>query len=162
MTYRANSKNRKGQPGSLHLPLFYWLPKNEESKRKRISQDRHGVELLHGRFPRKLFVWQRAIQLSIAVYRLTAGFPKQEVYGLTNQMKRASVSIPSNIAEGYGRGSRGEYKQFLSVARGSNLELQTQLTIAKELQLVGPESINAVEKLTVEIDKMPNSLLKKL
>jgi len=59
---------------------------------------------------RELLLWQRAIELSVAIYKLTAGFPREEVYGLTSQLRRASVSIASNIAEGYGRGSKGEYK----------------------------------------------------
>ena len=111
---------------------------------------------------RELIVWQRAIQLSITIYRLTAGFPRQEIYGLTNQLRRASVSIASNIAEGYGRGSKGEYKQFLSIARGSNLELQTQLVIARELSFADGPSIDKAERMTVEIDKMLNTMLKKL
>ena len=111
---------------------------------------------------RELLVWQRAIQLSIAIYQLTARFPREEVYGLTSQLRRAGVSIESNIAEGYGRCSKGEYKQFLSIARGSNLEAQTQLVIARELRFADPESIDTVEKVTIEIDKMLNTMLKKL
>jgi four helix bundle protein len=111
---------------------------------------------------RELLIWQRAIELSLAIYRLTASFPREELYGLTNQMRRASVSIASNIAEGYGRGTKGEYRQFLSIARGSNLELQTQLVITKELRFASHESIQTVEGLTIEIDKMLNTMLKKL
>jgi four helix bundle protein len=81
---------------------------------------------------RDLKVWQRAIQMTLAIYRLTTGFPKEETFGLTSQIRRAAVSVASNIAEGYGRGSKGEYKQFLAMARGSNLEVQTQLFIATE------------------------------
>ena len=111
---------------------------------------------------RELKVWQRVIQLSTAVYRLTTSFPREELYGLTNQLRRASVSVASNIAEGYGRGSRGEYKQFLAIARGSNLELQTQLVIARELQFVDGASIKGVEDLSIEVGKMLTVLLKKL
>lgn len=67
---------------------------------------------------RDLLVWQRSIQLSVAVYRLTGGFPREEIYGLASQLRRAAVSVASNIAEGYGRGSKGEYKSFLGIARG--------------------------------------------
>jgi four helix bundle protein len=74
-----------------------------------------------------LIVWQRAVELSLAVYKLTAAFPAPEQFGLTNQLRRASVSVASNIAEGYGRSSRGEYLQSLGYARGSNCEVQTQL-----------------------------------
>jgi four helix bundle protein len=82
---------------------------------------------------RDLIVWQRAVQMSVALYRLTAAFPREEVYGLTSQLRRAGVSVASNIAEGWGRQSQGEYKQFLGIARGSNMEVQTQLVIATEL-----------------------------
>jgi four helix bundle protein len=82
---------------------------------------------------RDLKVWQRAIQMTLAIYRLTTGFPKEEMFGLTGQIRRAGVSVASNIAEGYGRGSKGEYKQFLAMTRGSNLEVQTQLFLATEL-----------------------------
>jgi four helix bundle protein len=81
-----------------------------------------------------LVVWQRSVQLSIEIYRLTASFPRSEQFGLVNQMRRASVSIASNIAEGYGRSTKGEYRQFLGHARGSNCELQTQLIIASSLE----------------------------
>ncbi len=111
---------------------------------------------------KELHVWQRAIELSIAIYRLTAGFPREEIYGLSNQVRRASVSIPSNIAEGYGRGSRGEYKQSLCIARGSNLELQTQRVIARELKYGCGDAIDHVEKLSVEVGKMLTTMLKKL
>lgn len=74
---------------------------------------------------RDLLVWERAIESSLAIYQLSGEFPREEIYGLTSQMRRASVSIASDIAEGQGRGSPGEFRQFLGVARGSNLELQT-------------------------------------
>lgn len=109
-----------------------------------------------------LKIWQRAVELSLAVYRLTRTFPQEELYGLSNQLRRASVSIASNIAEGYGRGSRGEYRQFLAIARGSNLELQTQLVIAKELRFVAAASIETAEKLSEEVGKMLTTMLKKL
>jgi four helix bundle protein len=111
---------------------------------------------------KELHVWQRAIELSIAIYKLTAGFPREETFGLSSQLRRAGVSIPSNIAEGYGRGSRGEYKQFLCIARGSNLELQTQLVIARELKYGCGDAIDHVEKLSAEVGKMLTTMLKKL
>ena len=73
---------------------------------------------------RDLIVWQRAVQMTVSVYRLTAHFPREELYGLTSQLRRASVSVASNIAEGYARTSQGEYKHFLGMARGSNSEVQ--------------------------------------
>src|ERR1700756_2688928 len=87
-----------------------------------------------------LKVWRLAMDLVLEIYRYTASFPKQEVYGLTSQMRRAAVSIPSNIAEGKGRFWRKELLQFLFHARGSLLELRTQITIARELEyLIGME-----------------------
>lgn len=99
------------------------------------------------------------MQLTVAVYRLTQGFPREEIYGLTSQIRRAAVSVPSNIAEGHGRLSGGEFRQFLGIARGSNFELQTQLEIARALQLGEPELINEAEGLSHEVGKMIYSLL---
>jgi len=111
---------------------------------------------------RDLIVWQRSFQLSIAIYRLTVVFPKEEIYGLTSQLRRAGVSVASNIAEGYGRGSTGEYKQFLAMARGSNLEVQTQLLIAKELGFGAPEKLQIAEQFSHEVGKMLVAMLNKL
>jgi four helix bundle protein len=80
---------------------------------------------------RDLQVWQRSMQLTIAVYKLTHEFPREEMFGLTSQIRRSAVSLPSNIAEGQGRLTPGEFRQFLGIARGSNFELQTQLEIAR-------------------------------
>jgi four helix bundle protein len=93
---------------------------------------------------RDLIVWQRAIEMTVAIYRLTAQFPREEVYGLVAQLRRAGVSVASNIAEGNGRVSRGEYRQFLGMARGSNLEVQTQLVIAGRLSFGDPKEINTL------------------
>jgi four helix bundle protein len=84
---------------------------------------------------RELVVWQSAIQLAVAVYKLSGGFPRDEAYGLTTQIRRASVSIASNIAEGQGRATTGEFRHFLGNARGSNSEVQTHLVPARELGL---------------------------
>ena len=111
---------------------------------------------------RDLLVWQRAIQMSLAIYRLTSGFPKEELYGLTSQMRRAGVSVASNIAEGYGRMSTGEYKQFLGMARGSNSEVQTQLVIARELGYGNPQVLQEAESLSIEVGKMLLAILRKL
>lgn len=83
---------------------------------------------------RDLAVWQRALQLTVAIYRLTADFPREEMYGLISQIRKAAVSIPSNIAEGQGGLTVGEFKPFLGIARGSNFELPTQLEIGRALQ----------------------------
>ena len=111
---------------------------------------------------RDLLVWQRAIRMSLYIYRLTSGFPKEEVFGLSSQIRRAGVSVASNIAEGYGRNSTGEYKNFLGMARGSNSEVETQLVIAKELGYGDPQTLNETEKLCIEVGEMLRALLKKL
>jgi four helix bundle protein len=87
----------------------------------------------------ELIGWQKGIDLVAEVYRLTRTFPKDEMYGLTSQLRRAAVSIPSNIAEGQGRLSRGEFKQFLGHARGSIFELESQILIARNLDYFAPE-----------------------
>ena len=109
-----------------------------------------------------LTVWRRAVELSLAIYRLTASFPAEERFGITSQLRRAGVSVPSNIAEGYGRGSRKDYKQFLAIARGSTLEVQTQLFIANELGYCGLDPLNEAQKLSEEVSKMLYSLIQKL
>jgi four helix bundle protein len=111
---------------------------------------------------RELKVWQRAIEMSVAIYRLTADFPREETYGLSIQLRRSGVSVASNIAEGYGRGTNGEYKHFLAIARGSNHEAQTQLVIARELELASQPSIDHVESLSIEVGKMLTAMLKKV
>ena len=103
---------------------------------------------------RELLVWQKGIGLSVLVYRLAKQFPREETYGLSNQMRRAAVSIPSNIAEGAGRLNTQEYKQYLGVARGSSFELQTQLTIARELGFGKIEQLREAESACDEIGRM--------
>jgi four helix bundle protein len=107
-------------------------------------------------------VWQRAIQMTVAIYKLTAEFPSDERFGLTNQLRRAAVSVASNIAEGYGRSSTGEYLQFLGIARGSNCEVQTQLVISKELGFGKEESRTATNNLSEEVSRMLVAMMKKL
>ncbi len=101
-----------------------------------------------------LVVWQKSIVLTKTVYKLTKKFPKTEIYSLTDQIRRASISIASNIAEGYGRRSHKEYIQFYSIAYGSSLEVETQLIIAKELDFVSNEEFDNVIILLTEIIKM--------
>jgi four helix bundle protein len=111
---------------------------------------------------RDLIVWKCAIEMTLALYRLTAEFPREEIYGLTSQLRRAAVSVASNIAEGYGRSSRGEYRQFLGIARGSNLEVQTQLVIARGLDVGNAKKIDDAEILLFEIGKMLVVLMRRL
>jgi four helix bundle protein len=109
-----------------------------------------------------LIVWQRAVELSLAIYKLTASFPATERFGLTNQLRRAAVSIASNIAEGYGRTSTGEYLQFLGHARGSNCEVQTQIVISRGLGFGSESNLNTVEGCCDEIGRMLVAIMKKL
>lgn len=111
---------------------------------------------------KELIVWQKSIKLVKEVFLLTDKFPKSETYGLISQMRRAAVSIPSNIAEGYGRKSPKEYAQFYSIAYGSTLELETQLIISKELSFIKPEDFRKVNSLLEEVAKMLNSLTSKM
>lgn len=111
---------------------------------------------------KRLLVWQKSVQLALGLYRLTQDFPVEERYGLTSQLRRAGVSIASNIAEGYGRGTRGEYKQFLAHARGSTLEVQTQLIIARELEYCDAVHLDKVEALSEEVRKMLYAIITKL
>ena len=103
---------------------------------------------------RELLVWQKGIPLSVLVYQLSKAFPREDLYGLTSQMRRAAVSIPSNIAEGAGRLNTPEYRQFLGIARGSSFELQTHLTIARELGFGDAAQIVVAEGLCNEVGKM--------
>jgi four helix bundle protein len=111
---------------------------------------------------RDLLAWQRSLQLSIAIYRLTQSFPREELYGLTSQIRRAAVSVPSNIAEVHGRLNTAEYRQFLGIARGSNFEVQTQLEIARALNFGNPKSIDEAESLSHETGKMIYGILQSI
>ena len=111
---------------------------------------------------RNLAVWQRAIELTTNVYKLTSSFPDSEKFGLTNQLRRASVSVASNIAEGYGRATRGEYIQFLGHARGSNSEVETQIVISKALGFGSKEMLQITEDLCSEVGRMLGAAMKAL
>jgi four helix bundle protein len=111
---------------------------------------------------RELEVWKRSIELAKCIYRLTDKLPRSELYGLTSQIRRSAVSIPSNIAEGYNRRNRKEFLQFLGIAYGSAAEAETQLVLIKELYLADDEQINNSFSLNTEIQKMLYSLMKKL
>ena len=111
---------------------------------------------------RDLIVWQRAIDLVVAVYKITDLFPKEEMYGLVSQMRRAAISISSNIAEGRGRGTRKDFRAFLRNAFGSGSELETQIELAKRLQFIPIEYDGKAESLLDEVMKMLNRLIAKL
>ncbi|MCK4342431.1 MAG: four helix bundle protein [Phycisphaerae bacterium] len=111
---------------------------------------------------RDLMVWQKSMALVTEVYRLTRTFPKEEMYGLTSQMRRCAVSVPSNIAEGYGRNSTHDYVRFLRMAMGSLYELQTQMEIAGNLGYAGPSSPELLVESAREIERMMSSLIRRL
>lgn len=109
-----------------------------------------------------LLVWQKSVSLVEVVYNFTSSFPKEEIYGLTSQMRRASISIASNIAEGSSRKTTKEFIRFLSIANGSLMELETQLIIAEKLQMLSKNNCGlAIEKID-EISRMINSLINSL
>ena len=103
---------------------------------------------------RDLIVWQKSMDLVVEVYKLAEKLPKQEAYGLSDQMRRAAVSIPSNIAEGHGRNSKNDFIRFLSIAQGSRAELETQMDICVRLNFLTTEEIAAMEDLATQIIKM--------
>lgn len=96
------------------------------------------------------------------IYKLVKQFPDDEKFGLISQIKRSSVSVPSNIAEGYGRNYTKDYIRFLNIARGSLYEMQTQLQVALNLDFIVEEDLNKINSLSVEVEKMLNSLINKL
>jgi four helix bundle protein len=107
---------------------------------------------------RELEVWRVSIDLTEMVYRLTAEFPKQEMYGLTSQMRRAAVSVASNIAEGSARGTKKDFRQFVKLAEGSNSELQTQLMIARRLGFCDDTRSREAESVSIRIGMMLSKL----
>ena len=110
---------------------------------------------------KQLAAWQKSVQLVVEVYQVTRKFPDEERYGLTSQLRRSAVSIPSNIAEGHGRATRGEYIQFLH-ARGSLFELETQLAIAAQIGYLSPESEDQLTGCAAEVARILNGLLTSL
>ena len=111
---------------------------------------------------KELVVWQKSFNLSIKIFKVTNNFPKSELYGLVSQMRRCAVSIPSNIAEGYTRGYRQEYLQFLRTAFASGAELETQLLISKELSFLTLKEFSNLSDLLTEVQKMLNKLISSL
>ena len=111
---------------------------------------------------KELIAWQKGIELVLLAYKITQKFPKEELYALADQIKRSSVSIPSNIAEGFGRHSDNDFIRFLNISRGSLFELQTQLEISFRLDFIKSEDYEVTMQLAVEIDKMLNALISKI
>lgn len=110
----------------------------------------------------ELAVWQKAIDLTVCIYQLTRRFPKDELYGLVSQLRRAAVSVASNIAEGRGRLNQREFRQFLGIALGSIFEIKTQLVVAGKLEMGSKAEIDKTTALSEEVSKMLTSLINKL
>jgi four helix bundle protein len=111
---------------------------------------------------RDLKVWQKSYRLCLALYRITKIFPKEERYGLTSQIRRSAVSIPSNIAEGYGRKTTADYLRSLYIAYGSVCELETQVLLSGDLNYVNKENLKALKDDTEEVERMLKALIKSL
>lgn len=111
---------------------------------------------------RDLLVWQKAIAFVTQIYKSVKAFPTEELYGLTSQIKRSAVSIPSNIAEGYGRKSKNDYIRFLQIAMGSIFEMQTQLEISKNLEFLSVNRFNELYESSREIERMLSSMINKI
>ncbi len=111
---------------------------------------------------RDLKVWQKAYQVCLTIYKITKGFPKQETYGLTSQIRRAAISVPSNIAEGYGRKTTPDYIRFLYIAYGSNCELETQILLSGDLEYIKSEKLKEIQEAMGEVERMLKALIKSL
>lgn len=111
---------------------------------------------------RKLLVWQKAMSLTTKIYSKTKQFPKEEIFGITSQIRRSTISIPSNIAEGIGRDSNNELIRFINIAVGSLFELQTQLEIAKNISYLNEEEFNNLYEDSREVERMLVAFLKKI
>ncbi len=109
-----------------------------------------------------LKIWNKAMQLTENVYKLSSDFPLDEKYNLTNQIRKCAVSVPSNIAEGAGRNTNGEFRNFLGIANGSSYELITQLYLSMRLKICQPESVEPIVNDVIEVCKMNYALQKSL
>ncbi len=115
-----------------------------------------------GRSYQDLLVWQQSMDLVTEIYTMTRGWPKEELFGLTSQVRRAATSIPANIAEGYGREHRGSYLQFLRIAQGSVKELETHLLIAERVGLASKNNVSPLLQRVESVGKLLRLLLRKL
>jgi four helix bundle protein len=109
-----------------------------------------------------LKVWQKSYNLCLDIYRTTKEFPKEELYGLSSQIRRSAVSIPSNVAEGYGRKTTADYMRSLYIAYGSNCELETQILLAGDLKYVEKGKLNKLKNDVAEVERMLMALIKSL
>jgi len=111
---------------------------------------------------RKLLIWQKSMALITKIYFSTNNFPKEEIFGLTSQIRRSSISIPSNIAEGSGRESDKDFLRFLNISTGSLFEMQTQLEIAKNIAYLNQEEFNNLYEDSREVERMLVAFIKKI
>ena len=111
---------------------------------------------------KELKVWKKSYELCLEIYRITAKFPKEEKYGLTSQLRRSVVSIPSNIAEGYGRKTTSDYVRLLYISYGSICELETQILLAGDLNLIENDELGTIKENIAEIERMLKALIKSL
>ena len=149
----------KGQRGKGHKGH-----KGHKGKGKREANLTHYCEghVMTIQTYRDLVVWQKSVAFVTRVYTITRHFPNDERFGLTSQLRRCAVSIPSNVAEGYGRHATKDYVRFLHVAEGSLCEVQTQLLIAKNLNFLSSDLFLELDELTREIERMLTSMIRKL
>lgn len=111
---------------------------------------------------KELKVWQKSVDLAVKVYESTKTFPREEVYGLTSQIRRCAISVASNIAEGAGRNSKKDFNNFLGISNGSMSELETQLIIANRVDFLSETTLDSLQKDIIEIQKMNRALQKSL
>ncbi|MBQ1195444.1 MAG: four helix bundle protein [Clostridia bacterium] len=111
---------------------------------------------------KQLQIWQKSMELTVQIYRIVKLLPKEELYALSDQMRRAAVSIPSNIAEGHSRSNQKEFIHFLNIAKGSNAELFTQLLICERVGYISPEKLHSVKELSDELARMITSFIKNI
>ena len=111
---------------------------------------------------RDLVVWQQAMDLAVSIYETTKAWPKDELYGLTSQVRRAATSVPANIAEGYGRENRGSYQQFLRIAQGSLKELETHILIAERVGITSSSAVKPLLTNSESVGKLLRLLIRKL
>ena len=133
-----------------------------DSGQRQVVKDEAGWYAMPVRSYRELIAWQKAMDFVEEVYRMTRGFPKEELYGITSQVRRAAISIPSNIAEGQGRQTTGEFRQFLGQARGSLCETETQILLSERLGYLDRETAIVVIEQASEVGRILNGLLSSL
>ena len=147
---------------SKQNPLRIWLSIIGRRGKGAKGQRGKGTKIKKLKTYRDLLVWQKSMTLVTNIYQLSKKFPNDETYGLTSQMRRCAVSIPSNIAEGYGRSSPNDYIRFLYIATGSLFELQTQIEISLNLKYIIKCDFDIIYESTREIERMLSSLTRKL